>query len=175
MCFLHNYFPKHTRLQRSFPPLNSNTTGISYVAQWVILHKFYIKVLPPHHFLRVFIEFFTISFLFYVLFFGHEACQFLAPWLGIEPAPPALEGEVLTTGPHGKSLVFPSRFPVPGCWAPYSNSICLKLNKHISNDLQQCSWWKNKASHWLWSKGVIRYNKNGLEWILKRLTRQVTF
>ena len=28
----------------------------------------------------------------------------LAPQLGIKPAPPALEGEVLTTGPPGKSL-----------------------------------------------------------------------
>ena len=37
-------------------------------------------------------------------FFGHEACAILAPRPGIEPAPPALEGEVLTTGPPGKSL-----------------------------------------------------------------------
>ena len=37
-------------------------------------------------------------------FFGPEACGILAPWPGIEPAPPALEGKVLTTGPTGKSL-----------------------------------------------------------------------
>ena len=36
-------------------------------------------------------------------FFGHEACGILAPWPGIEPTPPALEGEVLTTGLPGKS------------------------------------------------------------------------
>ena len=36
-------------------------------------------------------------------FFGHEACGILAPRPGIEPASPALEGEVLTTGPPGKS------------------------------------------------------------------------
>ena len=36
-------------------------------------------------------------------FFGHKACGILAPRLGIEPAPPALEGEVLTTGSPGKS------------------------------------------------------------------------
>ena len=30
----------------------------------------------------------------------------LAPWLGIEPAPPALEGRVLTTGPPGKPHKF---------------------------------------------------------------------
>ena len=37
-------------------------------------------------------------------FFGCEACGILAPQPGIEPTPPALEGEVLTTGPPGKSL-----------------------------------------------------------------------
>ena len=37
-------------------------------------------------------------------FFGREACGILAPRPGIEPAPPALEGKVLTTGPPGKSL-----------------------------------------------------------------------
>ena len=52
---------------------------------------------------KVFIEFVIILLLFYVLDFGHEACGILAPWPGIEPALPALEGEVLTTGPPGKS------------------------------------------------------------------------
>ena len=37
-------------------------------------------------------------------FFGWKACGILAPLPGIEPAPRALEGEVLTTGPPGKSL-----------------------------------------------------------------------
>ena len=36
-------------------------------------------------------------------FFGHEACGILVPQPEIEPALPALEGEVLTTGPPGKS------------------------------------------------------------------------
>ena len=36
-------------------------------------------------------------------FFGCEARGILALGPGIEPAPPALEGEVLTTGPPGKS------------------------------------------------------------------------
>ena len=40
---------------------------------------------------------------FYV-FFGHEAHGIFAPEPRIKPAPPALEGEVLTTGPRGKSL-----------------------------------------------------------------------
>ena len=36
-------------------------------------------------------------------FFGHKARGILAPQPRIEPAPPALESEVLTTGPPGKS------------------------------------------------------------------------
>ena len=45
-----------------------------------------------------------------VLCFGFLALRhvggILAPWPGIEPAPPALKGEVLTTGLPGKSLIF---------------------------------------------------------------------
>ena len=36
--------------------------------------------------------------------FGQEICGILAPQPGIEPAPPALEGEILTTVLPGKSL-----------------------------------------------------------------------
>ena len=54
---------------------------------------------------KVFTEFVTILLL-YVLVFGHETCGILATRPGIEPAPPALEGEVLTTGLPGKSLYF---------------------------------------------------------------------
>ena len=36
-------------------------------------------------------------------FLGPEACGILAPRPGIEPAPSALEGKVLTSGPPGKS------------------------------------------------------------------------
>ena len=38
-------------------------------------------------------------------FVGHEACGILAPQPGIEPPPPALEGEVLTIGQPGRSLL----------------------------------------------------------------------
>ena len=47
--------------------------------------------------LKVIIECVTISFLFYVL------SGILVPRSGIRTAPPTLEGEVLTTGPLGKS------------------------------------------------------------------------
>ena len=39
------------------------------------------------------------------LFFGLEACVILALWPGVELAPLAVEGEVLTFGPPGKSPV----------------------------------------------------------------------
>ena len=42
-------------------------------------------------------------FLLYVPVFGHKADGILAPLPGIKPATSALEGEVLTTGPPGKS------------------------------------------------------------------------
>jgi len=43
-------------------------------------------------------------FFFMFWFVGCEACGILAPGQGVEPAPPALEGQVLATGPPGKSL-----------------------------------------------------------------------
>ena len=49
--------------------------------------------------LKVFLEFVTILFLFY-LFIWCKACEILAPTLGIEPTPPA--SEVLTTSLPGK-------------------------------------------------------------------------
>ena len=57
-------------------------------------------------FLKVFVDFVTILLLYYVVFFGLEACGILTPQPGIEPIPPALEGEVLTPGPSGKTLGF---------------------------------------------------------------------
>ena len=41
-------------------------------------------------------------FYFIFWFCGHEACEILAPQPEIQPIPPALEGEVLTTGLPGK-------------------------------------------------------------------------
>ena len=52
---------------------------------------------------KVCIEFVTILFLSYILAFGLEVCGVLAPQPGIEPTYPALECEVLTTGPPGGS------------------------------------------------------------------------
>ena len=52
---------------------------------------------------KVFIGFITYCFRFMFWCFGHKACGILASWSGIEPTSPALEGEVLTTGPPGQS------------------------------------------------------------------------
>ena len=69
----------------------------------ILLKKFFFDV---DRFFKVFIEFVTILLLLYVVwFFGYKACGILAPQPGTEHAPPALEGEVLTTGPPGKSLI----------------------------------------------------------------------
>ena len=52
---------------------------------------------------EVFIEFVTILllFLWVLCFFGPKTCGILAPQPEIKPTPPALEDEVLTTGPPG--------------------------------------------------------------------------
>ena len=42
--------------------------------------------------------------MFYVLVFGLKAYEILIPQPGIQPAPPVLEGKVLTTGSPGKAL-----------------------------------------------------------------------
>ena len=55
---------------------------------------------------KLFIEFVTILLLpcfIFILFFGHEAHEILVPQPGIEPESLALEAEILTTGPTGKS------------------------------------------------------------------------
>ena len=54
---------------------------------------------------KVFIEFVTMPFPFFVCFFAWEACGILDPRLGIKPAHPALEGEVLTLDHQGPLIV----------------------------------------------------------------------
>ena len=55
-------------------------------------------------FLKSLLNLLQYCFCFMFWFFGREGCGILAPRQGIEPIPPALKGEVLTTGPPGKSL-----------------------------------------------------------------------
>ena len=74
----------------------------------------FLATVPPGKSLKIFLmwmifkgftQFVTILLLFVMFWlFGCETCGILAPQPGIESAPPALEGKVLTTGPPGKSL-----------------------------------------------------------------------
>ena len=55
------------------------------------------------HFLKFFTEFVTVLLLFYVLAFLAMRHEDLRSLSRNQTIPPALEGEVLTTGPPGKS------------------------------------------------------------------------
>ena len=46
-------------------------------------------------------------------FFGHKACEILAPQPRIKPTTSALKDEILTTGPPGKSLKWNFRIALP--------------------------------------------------------------
>ena len=62
---------------------------------------------------------------------GHEACGILAPQPGIELTPPALEGEVLTTGLPGKPQEWNSNtcYNMDESWKHYA-----KWNKPDTKD-----------------------------------------
>ena len=55
----------------------------------ILTHGFFVGCGP---FLKSLLNLLQYSFCFMLWFFGHEACEILAPWPGIKPAPPALEG-----------------------------------------------------------------------------------
>ena len=57
------------------------------------------------HFIKSLLNLFQycFCFMFCFVFFGHKVCGILVPQPGIESSPLALKGEVLTTGPPGKS------------------------------------------------------------------------
>ena len=77
------------------------------------------------HFLKSLLHLLHYYFCFMLWYFGHQAYGILDPQPGIEHTPPALEGEVLTTGPPGWSLhmvfycpiITPFIPPLP-CMAP---------------------------------------------------------
>ena len=78
------------------------TTGLSGTVIKYFFQRFFF-FFDVDHFSKVFIEFVIILLLFYVLVFWPPGMWDLVPWPGIEPVPTALEGEVPTTGPPGKS------------------------------------------------------------------------
>ena len=88
--------------------------------------------------LKVFIEFVVRSLLLFMFcFFGCKPCAILAPWPGIEFAPPELEGEVFTLGQQGKSqqchcyLIFNARgYYIP--WPPKQSLTCHLVHLIVS-------------------------------------------
>ena len=78
--------------------------------QWKILHPFEIFFFKDFFwrgplFYKSLVNLLQYCFCFMFWFFGHEARGILAPRPGIKHAPPTLEGEVLITGPPGKSPI----------------------------------------------------------------------
>ena len=67
------------------------------------IFTYFLRVFIYVDHFKVFIVFFTILLLLHVLVFWLEAYGILALQSEIRPTPPAVEGEVLTTGFPGKS------------------------------------------------------------------------
>ena len=64
---------------------------------------FFLKIFWCGPFLKSLLNLLQYCFCFVLGLFGPEARGILVPGPEIEPAPSALEGEVLTIGPPGKS------------------------------------------------------------------------
>ena len=75
----------------------------AYCSADVHIFFFYLKKISCGLFFKVFMEFVTLLLLFYVLDFWPRGMSDLSSLTGIEPAPLALEGGVLTTALLGKS------------------------------------------------------------------------
>ena len=65
---------------------------------------FFLKIFWCGPFLKSLLNLSQFCFCFMFWLFDPEACGILVPQPGIYPTTPALEGDVLTTGPPGKSL-----------------------------------------------------------------------
>ena len=79
----------------------------AYCTADVHIFFFYLKKFHVEYFLKS-MEFVTILILFYVLDFWPRGMSDLSSLTGIEPAPLALEGGVLTTALPGKSPRVPN-------------------------------------------------------------------
>ena len=76
-------------------------TAFPFSKVWVFVIFFFLMWIILKSLLNLLQYCFCFMFLF--LFFGLKACGLLTSLPGIEPAPPMLDGGVLTTGPPGKS------------------------------------------------------------------------
>ena len=94
-----------------------------------------------------------LQYCFWLTFWGfdHKACGILAPWLGIEPTLPILEGEVLITGLPGRSLNlyldllnlqhFINMFPCDKVVSILIFNNHSMLNKHSNTDKFRFMYW----------------------------------
>ena len=76
-----------------------------YVLSQFYFISFFKDFIRCGPFLKSSLNLLQYCFCFMFWFFGHEACGMLAPQPGIKLAPPALEGEAVTTVLPGKSIV----------------------------------------------------------------------
>ena len=83
--------------------IKENTFVLKTFLMWTIFKAFieFVTILLLGFFCFVFFYFYCFCFMFW--FFGREACGILTPQPDIELTPPALDSEVLTTAPPGKS------------------------------------------------------------------------
>ena len=76
---------------------------ITWYASFLFLFFFLKFFFSCGLFLKSLLNLLQYCFCFMFWFFGQEACGILAPRPGIESTLPALEGDVITTGPPRKS------------------------------------------------------------------------
>ena len=96
---------------------NNVTIFISIFQNWLDITFLKIFLFDVDYFLSLYWICYNIPSVLCFGFFGHKACGILAPRPGIEPTCPALEGEVLTTGPPGKSLPLFFKTPMKQIWS----------------------------------------------------------
>ena len=84
----------------SIPSSHCTCSYLSYIS--FLSFFFYVN-----HFLKSLLILLRCSFCFMLWFFGPKACGILALPPGIEPIPPTLKDEILTTEPPGKSQPVP--------------------------------------------------------------------
>ena len=92
---------------------------------------------------------YNIASVFMLWFFCPKACWILAPWPGIEPTPPALEGEVSTTEPPGKS--------------PYQELSTWSVPPHLQAVHENPETLGKIGFFWAWSFGVFKNSHVGPE------------
>ena len=118
-------------------------------------------------------------------FFGHKSHGILVPQQGIEPTPPALEGEVLTTGPPGKSL-----FLIFGNGTTIFYLLSLKTGNHLSDwfpssqphsqfqTIISIFWFYLQNTSWIWPLFYHHYHHlkpaSSLAWSTKAASKWIS-